>query len=86
MCHRLQKSVGDVAKYGLLKFNGNLKPRISAAPIAISVYPEKSAYIWTPKPIVARIIVNDSCPIGFLNTSLTNGAMLSAKNTFLIQI
>jgi hypothetical protein len=45
MCHRLQKSVGDVAKYGLLKFNGNLKPRISAAPIAISVYPEKSAYI-----------------------------------------
>ena len=42
MCHRLQKSDGDVAKYGLLKLIGSLNPRINAAPIAMSVYPEKS--------------------------------------------
>ncbi len=42
MCHLPQKSEGDVAKNGLLKFNGILKPKIAAAPIAISEYPEKT--------------------------------------------
>ena len=42
MCHRVQKSDGDEAKNGLLKFNGILNPSIAAAPIAISEYPEKS--------------------------------------------
>ena len=42
MCHRLQKSAGETAKYGLLKLAGIWNPRIIAAPIAISEYPEKS--------------------------------------------
>ncbi len=42
MCHLLQKSAGDVAKNGLLKLSGILNPRIRAAPIAMSEYPEKS--------------------------------------------
>ena len=42
MCHILQKSDGDVAKNGFLKFAGILIPIINAAPIAISEYPEKS--------------------------------------------
>jgi hypothetical protein len=36
MCHLPQKSEGDVAKNGLLKFRGILNPKISAAPIAMS--------------------------------------------------
>ena len=37
MCHLLQKSDGDVAKYGLLKLIGILNPNTRAAPIAMSV-------------------------------------------------
>ena len=83
MCHRDQKSDGDVAKNGLLKFRGILKPSIAAAPIAISEYPEKSQYTCIPKAIEPRIIENDSRPIGFEKILFTNGAMLSAKNIFL---
>jgi len=36
MCHLLQKSEGEVAKYGLLKLAGILNPMIIAAPIAMS--------------------------------------------------
>ena len=64
MCHLFQNAVGDVAKYGLLKFAGILNPRINAAPIAMSVYPEKSPYTCTAKANAPRIIVNDSAPIG----------------------
>ena len=42
VCQRDQKSDGDVAKNGLLKLAGIWNPRIIAAPIAISEYPEKS--------------------------------------------
>ena len=86
MCHRDQKSDGDVAKNGLLKFRGILKPSIAAAPIAISEYPEKSQYTCIPKAIEPRIIENDSMPIGFEKILFTNGAMLSAKNIFLKNI
>jgi hypothetical protein len=33
-----------------------IDPKIFAAPIAISEYPEKSQYIWNEKKMVARII------------------------------
>ena len=83
MCHLDQKSDGDVAKNGLLKFRGIFNPSRAAAPIAISEYPEKSQYIWTPKASAPNIIENDSIPMGFENILLTKGPMLSAKNNFL---
>jgi hypothetical protein len=43
MCHRRQKSWSDRALYGRSKFCGNWKPRSLATPIAMSVYPLKSA-------------------------------------------
>ena len=54
MCHRDQKSDGDVAKNGLLKFRGILKPSIAAEPIAIPEYPEKSQYPCIQKQIEPR--------------------------------
>ena len=43
MCQRRQKSVMDVAEYGASKFCGNWNPRRTAIPIAMFVYPKKSA-------------------------------------------
>jgi hypothetical protein len=43
MCHRRQKSRIEIAVYGRSKLAGNSNPSRSAAPIAMSVYPLKSA-------------------------------------------
>ena len=42
---RLQSAESDIdtAKYGCLKFSGNLIPRISPEPIIMSMHPENSA-------------------------------------------
>ena len=59
MCHLDQKSLIDVAQYGLLKFCGNLNPKSSAMPIAISVYPEKSQYICAAYAYIPEIFGRD---------------------------
>ena len=43
MCQRRQKSWIDTAAYGASKFCGKRKPSRSAIPIAMFVYPKKSA-------------------------------------------
>jgi len=43
ICHRCHNSEMEADKYGRLKFGSNLIPNNRADPIAISVYPEKSA-------------------------------------------
>jgi len=59
-----------------------LNPKIAAAPIAISEYPEKSQYIWIPNATAPSIILKDSIPIGFEKMLDTRGPILSAKNIF----
>ena len=66
------------------KFFGSMNPNINAQPVAISVYPEKSQYIWIPKAKVPIIIGKEPRPKGLLNIESTNGAILSAKTIFLM--
>ena len=51
MCQLFQNSSIDLLFNGDLKFCGNVNPSINASPIAISVYPLKSKYIWKRKNI-----------------------------------
>ena len=83
MCHRRQKSTMLRAWYGESKFSGSTMLSMSARPMAMSVYPEKSKYSWSVKASVAPHASANTTAGARSKMGATQGPKVSAIITFL---
>ena len=83
MCQRRQKSMMLRAWYGELKFSGSTMFSMSARPMAMSVYPEKSKYSCSVKASVAPHASVNTTTGARSKIGATHGLKVSAIITFL---